>query len=155
MQNRGLIYESKIKDILTKHNLLPQSLVGKLVRTENDAGFVYNKKEFFLELKNVSAPDYGARQINYDPATNGWKWNNVDQMTFLFDRIGILQNVKTFVPQKFVKPNEELTDADKKFDRTKFAHKVSEDELDLANLGMSGAHVLHEYYAKKIATIFK
>lgn len=149
MHNKGLIYESKIKDILTKHKLLPQSIISKLVQTENDAGFVHNNKEFFLELKNVSAPDYGARQIDYDSATNGWKWNKPDQMTALFDRIGILQKVKTFVPRKFVKPNEKLTDADKRFDRTNFAHKVSEDELDLANLGMSGAHVLHEYYAKK------
>lgn len=149
MQNKGLIYESKIKNILINKQLLPQPLINQLVPTENDAGFVHNNKEYFLEIKNVSAPDYGARQIDYDSVTNGWKWNKPDQMTALFDRINILQNVKTFVPRKFMIPNEQLTDPDKKFDRTSFAHKLSEDDLDLANLGISGAHVLHEYYAKK------
>lgn len=149
MENKGLMYERKIKDILTKRNLLPSSLAAKLVATENDAGFVRHGKEFFLELKNISAPDYGARQINYDSAVNNWKWNKIDDMTLLFDRIGMLQKVKTFVPRKFVKADHELTDADKRFDRTNFAQRVSEDELDLATLGMSGANVLHEYYAKK------
>lgn len=149
MENKGLMYERKIKDILTKRNLLPPSLAAKLVPTENDAGFVHNRKEFFLELKNISAPDYGARQIDYDSATKNWKWNKTDAMTLLFDRIGILQKAKAFIPRKFVKADHELTDADKIFDRTSFAHKVTEDELDLANLAMTGANVLHEYYAKK------
>jgi hypothetical protein len=149
MDNKGLIYERKIKDILIQRNLLPSSLAAKLVATENDAGFLRNGKEFFLEVKNVSAPDYGARQIDYDPTTKNWKWNKMDAMTQLFDRIGILQKAKAFVPRKFVKADDELTEADKIFDRTHFAHKVMEDDLDLADLATSGAGVLHEYYAKK------
>jgi len=149
MENKGLIYERKIKDILTNRNLLPPSLAAKLVPTENDAGFVHNGKEFFLELKNISAPDYGARQIDYDAATKNWKWNKTDAMTLLFDRIGILQKAKAFIPRKFVKADHELTDADKRFDRTSFAHKVTEDELDLANLAMTGANVLHEILREK------
>lgn len=149
MENKGLMYERKIKEILTKRNLLPSSLVSKLIQTENDAGFAHNGKEFFLELKNISAPDYGARQIDYEPTTKNWKWNKRDEMTLLFDRIGLLPKVKEFIPRKFVKADHELTEADKIFDRRNFAQKVAEDELDLATLGMSGANVLHEYYAKK------
>ena len=149
MENKGLLYEKKIKDILTKRNLLPPSLTAKLKQTENDAGFVHNGKEFFLELKNISAPDYGARQIDYDPTTKSWKWNKTDAMTLLFDRIGILQKAKAFIPRKFTKADQELTEADKIFDRTNFAHKVTEDELDLASLATTGANVLHEYYAHK------
>lgn len=149
MENKGLMYERKIKDILTRRNLLPLTLAAKLIQSENDAGFVHNGKEFFLELKNISAPDYGARQIDYNPATNNWKWNKTNEMTLLFDRMGMLQKVKTFVPRKFIKADNELTEADKAFDRTSFAHKVAEDEFDLAALGMTGAQILHEYYAKK------
>ncbi|CAN5451622.1 hypothetical protein BH20ACI1_BH20ACI1_18330 [soil metagenome] len=149
MENKGLIYEKKIKDILTKRNFLPPSLAAKLIPTKNDAGFVHDGKEFFLELKNISAPDYGASQINYEPTIKNWKWNKIDEMTLLFDRIGLLQKVKQFVPRKFIKEDHELTEADKRFDRTSFAHRVSEDEFDLANLAMSGANFIHEYYAKK------
>lgn len=149
MENKGLLYEKRIKDILTERNLLPPALAAKLVQSENDAGFVHNGKEFFLELKNISAPDYGARQIDYDSATNNWKWNKRDEMTAIFDSIGILQKVKPFTPRKFVKPDNELTEADKEFDRRSFANKVSEDELDLADLGTTGANILHQYYAKK------
>ena len=113
MENKGLLYEKKIKDILTGRNLLPPALAAKLAQSENDAGFVHNGKEFFLELKNISAPDYGARQIDYDSATGNWKWNKPDEMTAIFDSIGILQKVKPFTPRKFVKPDNELTEADK------------------------------------------
>lgn len=149
MENKGLTYERTIKGILTKGNFLTPALETKLKPTKNDAGFVHDGKDFFLELKNISAPDYGAIQINYDPATKSWKWNVIDKMTMLFDRIGLLQKAKQFIPRKFIKPDHELTDADKRFDRTNFAHKISEDEFDLGSLGMSGANFIHEYYAKK------
>ena len=149
MENKGLLYERKIKSILTRRKLLPPALAAKLIQSENDAGFVYSGEEFFLELKNVSAPDYGARQIDYEPITNSWKWNKKDEMTLLFDRVGILQKVKAFIPRKYVKPDSKLTERDKKFDRRSFASKVTEEETELATLGMTGAQILHEYYAKK------
>ncbi len=149
MNNKGLAYERIIKSILTGRDLLPVSLLPKLIQTQNDAGFVHNGKEYFLELKNDKAPDYGARQIDFDLKTHTWKWNSTDSMTKLFDKIGLLTKVKNFTPRKFIVEDKHLTEVDKRFDRTSFADKIPETNLDLVNMGTNGAKILHEYYAKK------
>lgn len=149
MDNKGLTYERVVKSILIGRDLLPVSLLPRLVQTQNDAGFVHQGKDYFLELKNKTAPDYGARQIDFDKNSYTWKWNATDSMTRLFDNIGLLKKVKDFTPRKFIVEDKQLTEADKRFDRSKFAGKVSESDLDLINMGTSGAKILHEYYAKK------
>lgn len=142
MDNKGLEYERKIKEILIARGLLPFHLLGKLTVTGNDAGFVHKGREFFLEIKNRTAPDYGAKKIVYDPAKKAWKWNEPDEMSDLFDKIGVLKKIANFEPRKYVKSDALLTQADKEFDRTKF-----EQIIPLA--GTTGASLLHEYYAKK------
>ena len=149
MNNRGLMYETTIKNILMQRKLLSSALSVKLTATENDAGFVHNDQEYYLELKNSSAPDYGARQIDFNPINHSWQWNGNDAMTKIFDSIGILQKIKNFTPRKFIIEDKHLTEADKRFDRSNFASRIPETDLNLQNLGTSGAKILHEYYAKK------
>ncbi len=149
MNNRGLMYETMIKNILIQRKLLSSALTVKLSRTENDAGFIHNGQEYFLELKNASAPDYGARQIDFNPMNNSWQWNGNDAMTKVFNQIGILQKIKSFTPRKFIVEDKNLTEADKRFDRSNFANKIPETDMNLVSMGTSGAKILHEYYAKK------
>lgn len=142
MDNKGLEYERKIKENLVSRALLPPHLLGKLTGTGNDAGFVHNGREFFLEVKNRSAPDYGAKKIIFDPAAKMWRWNEPDAMSDLFDKIGVLKKIADFEPRKYVKPDGQLTQAGKEFDRKNF-----EQSIDLGE--SAGASLLHEYYAKK------
>lgn len=149
MINKGLAYEEKIRQMLLNKNLLTPSLIAECRHNGNDAGFVHQGKNYFLELKNQTAPDYGSKQIIYSHIGNKWKWNEVDDMSDLFDKLGILSKAKTFIPRKYTKPDKQLTQADKDFDLKSFAHKIAEKDLSIANLGISGASILHQYYAKK------
>lgn len=149
MLNKGLVYEEKIREILVAKKLLPPALIAQLRPTQNDAAFVHKGKNYFLELKNATAPDYGAKKIIYSTMANRWKWNEVDDMSKLFDKLGILQKAKTFVPRKHVKPDRSITKKDKEYDLRNFANKITESDLSISNLGISGASILHKYYAKK------
>lgn len=141
MLNKGLHYEGKIRDILIARRVLPLQLLGKLTPTQNDAGFVHKGKEYFLEVKNETAPDYGAKQIIYDPKRKKWKWNTRDSMSDFFDKVGVLRQIPKFVPRKYVKDDKALNDRDKRFDRNNFKQKI--------DLKLAGARVLHNYYARK------
>ncbi|HEX9929228.1 MAG TPA: hypothetical protein VGB02_11885 [Pyrinomonadaceae bacterium] len=141
MPNKGLEYEKKIRELLMARELLPAHLLGKLIKTGNDAAFVHKGKGYFLEIKNETAPDYGAKKIIYKPDTGKWAWNEIDEMSDLFDEIGVLNKIPSFVPRKHVKPDLQLTAEDKKFDLKNFTHIIQ--------LGIVGANLLHEYYAKK------
>ena len=142
MKNKGLEYERKIKDILLKRGNMPNHMLGKLIETGNDAGFIHNEREYFLEIKNRTAPDYGAKKIVYDRGRKIWEWNEPDEMSELFDEIGVLKHIKDFEPRKYVKSDNLLTQADKDFDRQSF-----EQTIDLA--GANGTALLHKYYARK------
>lgn len=142
MINKGLVYEAKIRSELTKRGLMPPHLYGYCTAYRNDAAFVYKGTDYFLEVKNRSAPDYGAKKIIYDPFQKIWKWNETDDVSDMFDSYGVLEKIPKFEPRKHVKADHLLKDDDKKHDRQNF-RKVIE-------LGKSGAYLIHEYYAKKL-----
>jgi hypothetical protein len=142
VENKGLEYERKIKQILIDRGVLPPSLAATLTKSGNDACFIHKKTEYFLEIKNRTAPDYGAKKIIYDPLRKKWKWNEPDTMSEMFDSLGVLNKIETFEPRKYVKFDSQLTPMDKNYDRTKFEKTILLD-------GTSGAGILHNYYAKK------
>lgn len=142
MENKGLEYERKIRQILIDRGLLPPHSIGKLTKSGNDACFVHEGTEYFLEIKNRTAPDYGAKKIIYDPLRKKWKWNEPDTMSEMFDSLGVLNKIANFEPRKYVKFDSQLTPMDKNYDRTKFEKTILMD-------GTSGAGILHNYYAKK------
>lgn len=142
MENKGLEYERKVKQILIDRALLPPQLAAKLTKSGNDAGFVHQGAHYFLEIKNRTAPDYGSKKIIYDSVRKTWKWNNPDAMSDMFDDIGILNKIANFIPRKYIKFDSELTPIDKNYDLMNFERTV---ELD----GTFGAKLLHKYYAKK------
>lgn len=142
MPNRGLAYEAKVRDDLNRRGIMPQHLFGKCTRDGNDAAFVYLGQDYFLEIKNKTAPDYGARKIIYDHPSGGiWKWNDADNITALLDAHSVLSNIPVFEPRKYVKSDLALTKADRDFDRRQFAKTI--------DLGTAGAYLIHRYYADK------
>lgn len=121
---------------------MPQNLFGYCTEYRNDAAFVSKGSDYFLEIKNRSAPDYGAKKIVYDPFQKIWKWNEIDDISEMFDSYGVLDKIPQFEPRKHVIADHLLKDEDKKFDQQNF-RKIIE-------LGTAGAYLIHEYYAKKL-----
>lgn len=142
MGNRGLLYEAKIRHILEKRKLLTPALFVKVQAKKADAGFIHDGDEFFLEIKNQTAPDFGAKKIIYDPKFDKWKWNDPDRISSLFNRLGVLKKINDFTPRKYVKADNKLTKTDKKFDRQSFENRI-------VDLGVAGRNLLYDYYAEK------
>ena len=142
MPNRGLAYEAEIRDDLHTRGLMPLHLFGVCTQYGNDAAFVFGGQDYFLEVKNKTAPDYGARKIVYDKPSGGiWKWNDPDNITALLDAHSVLSNIPVFEPRKYVKSDLALDKADRDFDRRQFAKTI--------DLGTAGAYLIHRYYADK------
>jgi hypothetical protein len=142
MANKGLIYEESIRNILIAKGLLPPTLIVNVKDGKADAGFIHDGKEFFLEIKNQTAPDFGSKKIIYDAKYDRWKWNDPDRISQLFNRLGVLKKINDFTPRKYVKADSKLTKTDKKFDRQNFEHRI-------VDLGMAGRNLLYDYYAEK------
>lgn len=142
MANKGLIYEENIRNILVAKKLLPPSLLVQIKTKKLDAGFVSNNKEFFLEIKNQTAPDFGSKKIIYDSKSDKWKWNDPDRISSLFNRLGVLKKINDFTPRKYVKADNKLTKTDKRFDRQSFENRI-------VDLGVAGRNLLYDYYAEK------
>jgi hypothetical protein len=139
-ENKGLQYENDVRQILIAKGLLPDFMIDK--PSSHDAGFIHNKKVYFLEIKNKTAPDYGAKKIIYNPTTKAWEWNEIDLMSVVFDKIGVLNKIKQFEPRKHVKPDSLITKPDKEYDQTQFEGTIPLNEATCANC-------LYEYYAQK------
>ncbi|HSK71653.1 MAG TPA: hypothetical protein VK892_08160, partial [Pyrinomonadaceae bacterium] len=76
MPNRGLAYEAEIREDLRKRGIMPLHLFGKCTQFGNDAAFAFSGQDYFLEIKNKTAPDYGARKIVYEKIPGIWRWND-------------------------------------------------------------------------------
>lgn len=134
--NQGQLYEERIRQILRVRNLLPHTLNG------NDAGFVCKETDYFVEVKNHKAPDFGQKKLNWNKFLNIWEWSEVDSVTQLFDML----NVKNYVDKSFVsrrhtiEPVEKITETDKKFDQTNF---------EKSGIPLVNPSLLFEFYARK------
>lgn len=144
MANKGLEYEGKIKQLLINNKKLSSEDLSKITQSHNDAGFTHKGKFYYLEIKNKSAPDYGSKKIIYRPKYKRWEWNatDTDSMTSIFDKFGILSRINKFKPHKHVLMDYEIKEKHKKEDMKNFEKKLGKEDI-------SGASLLHEYYAKK------
>ena len=133
VRTKGHTYEDEIKRLLKAKHLLPEDL------EKNDAGFIHNGKSFYVEVKNETAPDYGAKKIIWNK-TSGWHWNSKDKISDKFDKIKILEQINKFTPRKYSMLDIELTEEDKQSDRRQF-----EKNIPLLN----EASYIYEYYALK------
>ena len=82
--NDGQLYEKSIQAILRSKKLLP-AVLGN-----NDAGFIQNGTDYFIEVKNRRAPDFGQKKINWSVSKN-WHWAEVDEITELYDELGVIK----------------------------------------------------------------
>lgn len=139
--NKGLAYEADIRTHLTGLGLMPLSLYGKCTLYGNDSAFVYKGQDYFLEIKNRSAPDYGSKKIIYEPFQKVWMWNEKDDISDMFDSINVLGEIPQFEPRKHVIADHALTPGDKKHDLTNFRKRIL--------LNAAGFKLIHNYYAKK------
>ena len=132
--NQGQLYEQDIRNILKSRNLLPSDLKG------NDAGFIRNHVDYFIEVKNKIAHDFGQKRVNYDPLTKQWSWGEKDIVTDLYDAIGVIGKIKDFEPRKYTVPTDRFTKADKIFDQGEFKQN---------NITLDDTSYLYEFYARK------
>lgn len=133
VRTKGHTYEDEIKRLLQLKNILPDDLEN------NDAGFIHKEKSFYVEVKNETAPDYGAKKIIWNKS-DGWRWNSKDRISDKFDKIKILEQINKFNPKKHSIVDTEITEEEKQSDRRQF-----EKSIPLAD----DASYIYEYYALK------
>ena len=132
--NLGQIYEKKIQDILVSRGLLPDNLC------HNDAGFKHNGMDFFVEIKNKTAPDFGQKKLTWTKQ-KGWEWSEKDIITDLYDRLGVMKYIdKNFVPRRYTVSAGSISMLDKKHDQQQFEKR---------GIVLSNPRYLYEFYARK------
>lgn len=131
--NRGQKYEQRVLDKLRVKGLLPDNLFG------NDAGFIHDGKEYFLEVKNATAPDFGQKGLKWD-RLNGWTWRKPDRITELYDAMNIIGYINpNFIPRRYDVPQDMLTELDRQYDQKMF---------EISNIPIDDVGLLYEYYAR-------
>lgn len=134
MKNQGQEYEETIRDLLRRRNLLPASLGS------NDAGFIHKGDAYYVEVKNLNAPDFGQKGLVWSPTT-GWKWREEDIVTDLYTDLAVLDFIpKGFKPRRYTMPQNLLTSKDRSYDQAQF---------ERSNITLGNVDCLYEYYARK------
>ena len=132
--NKGVEYEEKIRNILICKKILPMNLKG------NDVGFVHNRIDYYVEVKNTSAPDFGQKRVRWTQGT-GWYWAKEDVVTELYDKYNILDEINPkFIPRRHSKPQHKITNRDKIYNQKKF---------EKGGIIFENSSILYDYYARK------
>jgi len=133
-ENLGVEYQNHIRDILSKKELLPKDLKG------NDAGFFSNGIDYYIEIKNRTAPDFGQKILHWDQK-DGWYWAKEDIVTELYDKYGVLDNINpNFIPRRHSVPKDDITPQDKIYNQKQFKR---------SGIIISDLSILYEFYARK------
>jgi hypothetical protein len=133
-KNRGQQYEESIRDLLRKRNLLPTRLEN------NDAGFIHNGVAYYVEVKNIKAPDFGQKGLVWSHAS-GWEWRQKDIVTNLYDELKVIGFIsKDFIPRRYTVPQNLLTSEDRSYDQAQF---------EKSGIALGNVDCLYEYYARK------
>jgi hypothetical protein len=134
MVNKGLEYEEKVRNILIGKGLLPKNLKG------NDVGFIHNGIDYYVEVKNTSAPDFGQKRVRWEQES-GWYWAKEDIVTELYDKYNILDEINPkFIPRRHSKPQNKITGRDKTYNQKKF---------EKGGITFEDPSILYDYYARK------
>lgn len=132
--NKGQLYEMKIQEILRQRNILPENLHG------NDAGFFHKGVEYFLEVKNKDAPDFGQKGLKWSQE-KGWEWRENDTISELLDILGVIDLIDPeFIPRRHSIPQDQIKLEDKRYDQ----QQIKKSGVELEDI-----HYLYEYYARK------
>lgn len=134
--NQGQLYEEKIRHILRARNLLPNFLKG------NDAGFTHSSIDYFVEVKNRNAPDFGQKGLVWGKSLKMWNWRETDIVSQLYDSFGVMNYIdRNFIPRRHsIEPIENINESDRQFDQKNF----EKSGIPLGNISL-----LYEFYARK------
>lgn len=131
--NLGNQYENEVKERLRRLHLLPRELRG------NDAGFIHNGREYYLEVKNKTAPDFGQKGLKWSE-DDGWTWREEDSVTDLYEALNIIGYIdKLFIPRRYTIAEKDITPEDRHYDQEHFENHISGLPIDS----------IYEYYARK------
>ncbi len=133
--NKGQQYEYDITELIKK-----QGIAVPLDLRSNDTGFVYNGVDYYVEVKNRTAPDFGQKGLVWSQA-NKWQWRDDDNISKMFDTIGVTKHIDPkFVPKLYSVSKNLLTPMDRSADQRAF---------EKSNIPLTGATYLHDFYARK------
>jgi hypothetical protein len=133
-QNFGNQYEDSVKARLNQLHLLPKNLHN------NDAGIIYGGKDYYIEIKNRNAPDFGQSGLTWS-SDSGWRWRRKDIVTDLFEQLNITKLIDAnFIPRRYQIPQASLTSIDRAYDQEHF---------EKSGIELPNVTPLFEYYARK------
>lgn len=137
-RNKGQKYEDYINELLETKGVLPLHLKGNM--GANDAAFTHKGVDYYVEVKNKSAPDYGQKRLIWDYVKK-WQWSETDIISTTFDIWKVTDNIdKNFIPKRYsVVPKEKITLSDRASDRRAFEKKG----IYIPNT------TLHDFYARR------
>ena len=123
--NLGDAYEYRIFTILKKKELIPLDAERAGAGGGSDAYFINSGKRYNLEIKKDLQADYGQKMLRWSK-DQGWYWSVDDETTRLYTSVGALNYINDigYTPNKFTRPNREITYAMKKEDQENFENKM-------------------------------
>ena len=138
--NEGDKYEDKITKILIDKKILPGGYMRAGASDKTDIDFIFNNKNFNIEIKADENADYGQKFLGWKK-DDGWTWSKNDNVTEMYSKMKIIETYidNSFIPRRFKKAKLQIKQEDKRYDQKKF--EKSNIEIPL--------NTLFEYYAEK------
>jgi len=126
--NKGHRYEKKIVEILKNKKLMPTEVAGAGSGPGIDAFFLHRGKKYSVEVKNrANGAEFGQKRLIPEKKGKEWKWDWAPKVkgmkiTDHYTKLGVLDylNKKKIIPNKYRKPDPELTFDDVKEDQKNF-----------------------------------
>ena len=92
--NNGDTYEENIYNCCNDLNILPPNFSRAGAAADKpDVMFVHQGKEFKLEVKDFTNPDYGQRRIHFYPDRNKWEWARQDKLSELYEELNLKEQI--------------------------------------------------------------
>ena len=126
--NKGHKYEKKIVEILKNKKLMSTEVAGAGSGPGIDAFFLHRGKKYSVEVKNrANGAEFGQKRLIPEKKGKEWKWDWAPKVkgmkiTDHYTKLGVLDylNKKKIIPNKYRKPDPELTFEDVKEDQKNF-----------------------------------
>ena len=140
--NKGHRYEKKIVEILKQKKLMPNELAGAGSGPGVDAMFIHKGKKYSIEVKNrANGAEFGQKRLIPEKKDNEWRWEWAPKVKDLeitkhYTKIGVLDylNKKKITPNKYRKPDQDLTYDNVKEDQKNFedvTYRISDETISL------------------------
>ena len=140
--NKGHRYEKKIVEILKNKKLMPTEVAGAGSGPGIDAFFLHRGKKYSVEVKNrANGAEFGQKRLIPEKKGKEWKWDWAPKVkgmkiTDHYIKLGVLDylNKKKIIPNKYRKPDPELTFEDVKEDQKNFedgTYNISDETIGM------------------------